>query len=98
VLDDIPGMASWTASMRAEPDVVPLLAAAVSDSAAAIVARWRDGLTFRFRRFEPEIDLLPKEILTAKSDFYVLIGRSFREPGRCASKTSPYRSRAGSSS
>jgi hypothetical protein len=48
--DEIPGLASWTESVRAEPDVLPLLAASASDNAAAIVTGWRDYLRLRFRQ------------------------------------------------
>jgi hypothetical protein len=53
--DEIPGLASWTASVRAEPDVLPLMPAAVSDNAASIVTDWSERLRQRFRERGTEL-------------------------------------------
>jgi hypothetical protein len=55
VLDHVPGLASWTATIRAEPDVIPLLDASINDGAAAIVTMWRDALRIRLGQCGIEI-------------------------------------------
>jgi hypothetical protein len=58
--EEIPALASWIAGVRADPEVLPLLDAEMSDGAAAIVARWRSSLRLRFG--ERGLELRPRAV------------------------------------